>query len=202
MSEIKVKELTNVSFSYNDLLNYYTSLETNYQHLKWTTKFLSNDQRTLFKESQFVKHMEDIFTWAIQNRSKTTEPTPGYVFTGNEYSPVSEPSDELIFGFAKLLVDHFDGIFRLMVGSHPPNGQLCLHNDDYYTVHFPIKSNDKSYFVVDGETFVLKPGKAYLVNTLLPHYTDNQGTTNRVHLLFNIPLDSVDTVLNSQIILQ
>jgi len=49
-------------------------------------------------------------------------------------------------------------------------------------VHIPIYTNQDSNWIIDGEEFHMAPGKAYLVNTTLPHSVENKGDTFRIHL--------------------
>jgi hypothetical protein len=73
---------------------------------------------------------------------------------------------------------------RWLVTIHTPGTKLITHQDspDKIRVHIPIHTNDQSNWIIDDEEFHMAPGKAYLVNTSLPHSVENSGTTNRIHL--------------------
>lgn len=55
-------------------------------------------------------------------------------------------------------------------------------------VHVPLLTNPQSRFIVGGKDFCLIPGRAYKVNTEIPHAVTNDGPTNRIHFMFDVRL--------------
>ncbi len=66
---------------------------------------------------------------------------------------------------------HSDG-----AGSHPHT----------HKIHIPIQTNEKAHFFIRDEAFHLKKGIAYEVNNLVPHAVENHGSTDRIHLIFEV----------------
>jgi hypothetical protein len=79
---------------------------------------------------------------------------------------------------------------RIMLARMAPGGVIQKHVDSNpaarwpHKIHVPIQTNDQVQFYVEPETYYLEAGQAYEVNNLGPHAVANQGTTSRVHLIF------------------
>lgn len=52
-------------------------------------------------------------------------------------------------------------------------------------LHVPVTTNDAVAFHVDGARIVMAPGECWYVNVNLPHRVDNDGSTDRVHLVLD-----------------
>lgn len=202
--DFDVVELTNLSFSASDLLNYYHTVETQFQHLKWTYDMLPKEHIAEFEEYHWG--FQDMFCWAIQSRIKNVN-SPQLAYKMSWPEPDATDGDcfnthtPLVFGFAKKILDNIPNVIRLVIGAHPPGSKIYNHiDDDYYIpIHIPIQTTPLSFFIVDNKEFTFEVGKAYLVNTLLPHYTHNQGDIHRIHMLFHIPIQDVHNLLSTQI---
>ena len=77
-----------------------------------------------------------------------------------------------------------------------PEGGIREHRDMYVgfdheelRVHVVVTTNDDVDFRVAGERFVMRPGECWYVNTDQPHAVVNRGTTARVHLIFDVPVN-------------
>ena len=180
----KVIKLENFKFSYDELLAYYEQVVKNYQHLKWTL------DSTVDSKNHDVT---GIYGWAIQsNLLDPAKPCPPYDI---KHDLEIHPNDdfkvptELIFGFAKKIIDTLPDCRQTVIGGHPPGTDIKLHldNEIYLKIHIPIKTNDQSFFYFENEKFNLEEGNAYLINTEMLHGTCNYGESDRVHLLFKIP---------------
>lgn len=53
-----------------------------------------------------------------------------------------------------------------------------------HKIHIPIETNEEVGFYIEPHTYYLKEGKAYEVNNVLPHAVVNEGSTDRIHLIF------------------
>lgn len=73
---------------------------------------------------------------------------------------------------------------RWLVTIHTPGTRLIPHQDspDKIRIHIPIYTNKDSNWVINGETYHMEPGWAYVVNTSLLHSVINNGETDRIHL--------------------
>lgn len=80
---------------------------------------------------------------------------------------------------------------RWLVTIHTPGTRLITHQDspDKLRVHIPIHTNADSNWIIDGEEIHMEVGKAYLVNTSLPHSVVNNGNSNRIHLYGKVWID-------------
>jgi len=97
-------------------------------------------------------------------------------------------------------------LIRLEAGAY---GQL--HIDQTYRgsyrnplrVHVPIVTNDRVYFLVNGQRVRMAPGQAWLVNVLLPHEVFNLGREPRTHLMIDVePNDDLARLVESAIRVQ
>lgn len=53
-------------------------------------------------------------------------------------------------------------------------------------IHVPLTTNDESRFIVGGEHHHMEVGAAYLVNTTVEHSVRNDGSTPRIHLMWDL----------------
>lgn len=179
-----------INFNFDDALSYYHTLEKDYQHLKWTTTSIDdvNDAE--------LHSLDGAFGWGIQsNLEDLTKPCPPYNVHKDGSSIYRDT--ELVFGFVKKLKDFFGPVRQLGIAGHPPGVNIKNHidNPEYFKIHIPLLSNDKSYFNFEDRSYVLEIGKIYLIDTELSHGTSNLGNTTRVHLLFKLPIAMKKQVL-------
>jgi len=197
MLDFKIKRLDNVKFDHAELIAYYHTLKQDYTHMKW--------------EAPGGEFSDLAYSWAVQTKMKdpTLPCSPYHLPSDNESDFVGDfdTPTELVFGFAKKIIDVFPQVKQTVITVHYPGSKLPWHIDteeqlsDHWKIHIPIETNNLSYFLYEDEKFVLETGHAYLVNTGINHATDNQGTTERAHLIFKIPVSHVDTILNTEYIL-
>lgn len=79
----------------------------------------------------------------------------------------------------------------LMVSKLMPGQLITPHQDEHdsrcrFRIHIPIVANPQCIFVVNDEAFVMVPGNAYEIDPMETHMTVNLGTTERIHLIFNM----------------
>jgi aspartyl/asparaginyl beta-hydroxylase (cupin superfamily) len=69
-------------------------------------------------------------------------------------------------------------------------GNIKAHKDGNaaatfpHKIHIPIQTNEKVAFFVNPKIYHFEKGKAYEVNNLAPHYVENLGEKDRIHLIF------------------
>lgn len=87
---------------------------------------------------------------------------------------------------------------KWLVTLHVPGTKLITHQDqtDKVRVHIPIYTNDQSNWTIDGKTYHMEPGWAYLVNTTLPHSIENAGDSMRVHLYGKVWTEDVQQLFS------
>ncbi|MGE0045531.1 MAG: aspartyl/asparaginyl beta-hydroxylase domain-containing protein [Hyphomonadaceae bacterium] len=79
---------------------------------------------------------------------------------------------------------------RVMLARMHPGGVIKPHRDANpaakwpHKIHIPIFTNDKVTFYVDGVGYHFAEGEAVEVNNMGVHAVTNEGTTDRIHLIF------------------
>lgn len=189
-----VKELPNIKFSINQITDYYNKVKE-FNDLKWSPKNIET----------LDHNVSSLYSWAIQSNLKdSSKPCPPYdIKHDNTVLGTFDNPTDLVFGFGKILIDAIPNIRQTVISAHPPGTVIQQHidNTEFVKVHIPIISNPKSFFCFGNNNYNLEIGKAYIINTTRPHGTDNQGNTDRVHLIFKIPVESIDEVMNNEWVL-
>ena len=82
---------------------------------------------------------------------------------------------------------------RSMLVRLPPGGTVGTHRDDgaYYAIrdryHLVVESEPNgSILGVDDEHVAMEPGELWRLDNKQPHWARNLGSTNRVHLIFDV----------------
>jgi len=79
---------------------------------------------------------------------------------------------------------------RIMLARMPAGGVIHPHRDANlaakwpHKIHVPLTTNDKVMFYVDGVGRHLPVGEAVEVNNMGVHAVNNDGETDRIHLIF------------------
>ena len=79
---------------------------------------------------------------------------------------------------------------RIMLANMAPGGVIHPHRDTNasakwpHKIHVPLLTNEKVTFFVDGKGYHLPEGEAAEVNNMGLHAVANQGSANRIHLIF------------------
>lgn len=79
---------------------------------------------------------------------------------------------------------------RVMLARMAPGGIIHPHRDQNpaakwpHKIHLPLQTNERVTFHVDGVGYRLEEGEAVEVNNMGLHAVENQGDTDRVHLIF------------------
>ena len=79
---------------------------------------------------------------------------------------------------------------RVMLANMAPGGVIHPHRDTNpaakwpHKIHVPLVTNDQVTFTIDGVGYHLKEGEAVEVSNMATHGVTNQGTTARIHLIF------------------
>ena len=74
-----------------------------------------------------------------------------------------------------------------------PHTCLSWHNDNQIRLHFPIKTQEGCFMVVENEILHLEQNNWYLANTKLKHTAFNGSSEERIHLVVNV-LDDYDDI--------
>ena len=176
-----------IKFDLDYALDYLHTLETKFNHLRWN----ADENLSSVNEVNEQESIIGVYGWGIQsNLSDLTVPCPPYNI--HKQSSDEYHNTELVFGFAEWLLEQFPYARQMGIAAHPPGTKLKTHvdTDTWFKIHIPLISTNNSYFIFDGEKFVMEPGRMYFVNTSVPHSTSNEGDGIRIHLLFKIPANT------------
>ena len=85
--------------------------------------------------------------------------------------------------------EYADGDFpRIMLAKLPPGGRITPHFDGKvaypHKIHIPLQTNDATFFYIEDKEYHFAEGFAYEVNNLRKHAAVNNGSTDRIHLIF------------------
>ena len=104
-----------------------------------------------------------------------------------EWRPLLEPvlaAATADYGYAR-------GAFpRVMLARMAPGGVIHPHRDTNraakwpHKIHVPILTSDQVTFVIDGVNYHFAEGEAVEVNNMATHAVTNDGSSDRVHLIF------------------
>lgn len=180
-----VKEL-DIDIDLNYALAYLKALETEYDHLRWN----ADDELNNVHDAELQDNIKGVYGWGLQsNLEDLNQPCPPYNIHKNG-SDVYR-NTPLIFDFAQWVLDQFPYARQMSIAAHPPGTKIRTHTDTdtWLKIHIPLLTTNDSYFIFDDQKFVLESGKAYLVNTKVPHSTSNDGNSIRTHLFFKVPSD-------------
>ena len=97
--------------------------------------------------------------------------------------------DPIIFDFQKI---HNGTVGQALLVKLPNGKSIPKHSDSgYYLLnsrrhHLPISSDGLTEFTVNGETVRMQEGECWEINNAKVHSVENNGSQDRVHLIFDI----------------
>jgi hypothetical protein len=171
----------NITFDVDWAIEYYNELENNWLRLKGT-----------MPDDYFYKSLRNAYGWTFQvpvdwDISIPYPKTAGWEIVGRE----NFKDTEMAFGFAKSMLDTFDTGFRAFIAVCPPGTHFEPHTDGNADIlvrgWMPIITNDSFKWITEEGPIVLTPGIAYMIDIAHTHEVINDGSTNGVSLVFDIP---------------
>lgn len=177
----------NFTVPLNELKSYYNILKNDYDHLDWSWAKCGNDIVKQWKDAAYADPA-NLLThgWAIQSNLKDlNKPCPPWNISTLE--TVEYRNTVLAFGIVERLQQAISYGYRWSVSVQPPGGKVSLHSDQLneYTVWIPIYTQGSS-IVFDQEYELIADGSAYLLDTTIPHYTENSSNLTRVTIIFRL----------------
>jgi len=97
--------------------------------------------------------------------------------------------DPIIFDFQKI---HNGKVGQALLVKLPNGKSIPKHSDSgYYLMqgrrhHLPISSDGLTEFTVNGETVRMQEGECWEINNAKVHSVNNNGSQDRIHLIFDI----------------
>jgi len=176
-----------------ELHDYYNTLTESYQHLKWNFEVGGDTITDEWRQRMMAEPATLLpYGWAIQSNIRDlNEPCPPYNITTHER--VEYRNTSMAFGIISRLQELLPYAYRWSISVQPPGGKVSLHSDqeDEYTIWIPILGDSSATitYVIDNVSYPLvlpSTGNLYLLDTTYPHYTINNGYTDRVAIIFRI----------------
>ena len=183
-----IVETLNFTVDINELRQYYSTVEDNYDHLCWSCNRYEDSIIPQWKEAASLNPANLLtYGWAIQSNLKDRSIVcPPWDITIHEKA--SYQNTPLAFGIIEKLQETIPYGYKWAISVQPPGGVVSVHSDqlDECTVWIPVYTYGTAItFVTDSEINVdlEANGSAYLLDTTIPHYTHNSSNNNRVTLI-------------------
>lgn len=182
-----IAQRLNFTVPLDELKSYYEILKNDYAHLDWSWDKCGSDIVKQWRDAAYTDPA-NLLThgWAIQSNLKDiTKPCPPWNISTLE--TVEYRNTELAFGIINRLQQAIPYAYRWAVSVQPPGGKVSRHSDyeDEYTVWIPIHTQGPS-IVFDKEYELDADGSAYLLDTTVPHHTENNSASIRVTIIFRL----------------
>lgn len=114
----------------------------------------------------------------------------------------SLPQEHYKFGILTSLIDNLSlsALRQMLMALHPSGLVVNTHTDsEVKKMHIPFYTNKDAVFTFGKNRerkYHMELGKAYIINTLVPHGTENTGSSERVHLLSRVDNEFMQSLLN------
>jgi hypothetical protein len=181
-------EKLDIKFNPTEALEYYQTLEKDYQAYKWNYI----DYNTGASKNSYYGSMVG---WSM-NSNNGINNAPNRDKNGNNFKDTP-----CAFGFGKKVMDFFSGANYVCVTVMPPNTRLSLHTDDatYKRIHLPMTNDDKFFFFDQHRNkFKVEPGNVYILHTDRLHGAKHLGTNFRSHIMVKYETNLIDTIYSKQ----
>lgn len=213
-------DIVELDFSINTdaLENYYNTLKTELNHFNFSfnsKEYLKPEIYETYKQKQRVgNYAGNIQGWTISWPVDRDIPCPSRSQANIDMYPElqnlskqdfynnSTPQEKYKFGILNSLMDalSMSALRQMLIALHPPGLVVNTHVDgEVKKLHIPFYTNSDAVFTF-GENkerkYHMELGKGYIINTLVPHGTENLGSTERVHLLSRVDNDFMQSLLN------
>lgn len=82
-------------------------------------------------------------------------------------------------------------VLRMMMARLPPGCRIQRHRDTHasfavaHRIHIPLVTNPQVEFIVGSQRVPVREHFAFELNNLLPHQVTNNGSTARIHFIFD-----------------
>lgn len=188
----------------DELWNYYNTLSSQHQDLRWTWEKNGHEIKELWRQRMLSEKGTLLQTgWAIQSNIVDIDiPCPPYNVSIHETCEYR--NTKLAFGPIERYQKLMPFTYRWSLVVQPPTGKVAKHIDqgDEYTAHIPIQWDSDSVFVCGEEedTIITFPptGEIYVLDTTIPHYTENRSNRDRIGVVFRFNHSDLPKLLDLQ----
>lgn len=154
---------------------------------------IENDEligNSRFKREEMKYPHHNTASWFFRHTGSFNDKHAAKVFTHTNWQNA--------INFFTGLKNHFNNFFenyeiiRAVLVNLPAGKDIPKHLDAgdslmyAHRCHIPIITNNDVLFTVDNETIVMKQGEIYEINNSKLHSVNNNGNTDRYHLIVDI----------------
>jgi hypothetical protein len=205
------------SIDKDNLEFYYTQLKTRLQNLCFSfnsKEYLRPEIYDRFqKENAVGNYQGNVQGWSVSWPIERDIPCPSKSQANVDMYPELQNLDEekfyydcvpqqvYKFGILNKMLEtlSLQSLRQMLIALHPSGLKVNTHTDGKTRkLHVPFYTNKDAVFTF-GEnrerTYHMELGKGYIINTLVPHGTENNGSTERVHLLSRVDDDFMQSLL-------
>jgi len=190
--------ILNLEFDLQEVLDYYNTLENDYQKYRWQFYDDHNNPAVIDPKNDVNK----IYGWGLQTTYHDTE----FVYHC-DLDPHNEPPEyfkdtPMVFGFFDKIKNRFKQPFRSFVHVFPPGqyiGKWMPTPPPHVKIMIPIIMNNSYKLTVHGPnpvTVIPEPGKIYMIESTHLNEWRNDGDSKIAYILFSVPLEYMDEMLN------
>jgi hypothetical protein len=182
-----------ITFNVAEAIEYYNELKSNYQHLKWKLP------TSAFRRVEDDTYEPTITGWGILASGDVNKPHQMIDDVGLQGREFYKETP-CVFGFAKKLLDAFPTAFRIYLTVNTPGVEVLPHIDaknmprKTYRITIPIITNEDAVWTTEEGNVHMPAGGVYLIDWSIMHGTQNNGTTDRVHFMFEIFEEDIQRV--------
>lgn len=142
----------------------------------------NNNKPNKFEALDKTKHIVFRFVKNTQNHRESYD-----LNLWNSWSPLLLP----VMEEATLCFEYERSAYpRVMLAKMDPGGVIHPHVDANtsagfpHKIHVPLQTNPHVTFYIEPNNYHFEVGKAYEVNNRVMHGVKNEGSTSRIHLIF------------------
>jgi hypothetical protein len=192
-------EKLNFTVNLDEAREFYKWLSKNFQDRKWTFSAQQEQLHPITVQKYDGYDYSGLpYGWALTSPYTQDDVASPWAITN--FAPGSSKREtDMIQGFARKIFDKLPAdAFEFSLTVHPPGSEIVKHSDGdntmrvhiplYNTTSFIIDANDEQEFLLEAD------GSAYLIDTRYQHRTINNTTTDRVSMLFGIPVSREEEV--------
>lgn len=187
-----------IKFNFQEALDYYHTLEKDYQRYRWHQYDDHNNPGFIDPKN----NVKNTWGWGLQ----TTYNDLDFVYHC-DIDPHDEPPQffkdtPLVFGFFKKVREYFKDIFRSFVFVFPPGSYIGMWlptPPPHVKIMIPLIMNKSYTLNVHSPSKVTVnpvPGKIYLIENDYHNEWRNDGDETVVYILFSIPIEYKEYLLN------
>lgn len=176
MKEFRYNFIGNISLS--DLNLFFNEEDWNY----W-----------VFKQTKYDVHSETKTIPLMMDESYNTRGSKTKYFKRfNQLIPQLENVIKKFYGDGQIL--------RIEIVTLPKKSKVSPHRDygeslqNDKRIHLVLQTNDNVIFTVDGEKKNMKLGELWEINNTKLHSVDNNGTTDRIHMIIDFKVVDINLI--------